>query len=84
MKTLEYACNSKANASAFLTRYFCQLRFFFFFPFIRISAIYPDPLIAVRKKETLVSVNLYRHVCPLKLHTGRISVTITVYDLLIS
>lgn len=84
MKTVEYACNSKANAAAVPTRYFYQLRFFFFSPFIRISAIYPDPLLAVVKKETVISVDSYRQVCPLKLKTGRIRVTITVYDLLIS
>lgn len=85
MKTLEYACDSKANAAAFPTRYFYQLRFFLVSPpFIRISAIYPDPFLAVVKKETVVSVDSYRHVCPLKRKTGRTSVTITVYDLLIS
>lgn len=57
---------------------------FFFFPFIRISAIYPDPLLAVVNKERVISVDSYRHVCPPKLKTGRIHVTITVYDLLIS
>lgn len=69
----------------FLLATFTSSDFFLFSPpFIRISAIYPDPLLAVVKKETVVSVDSYRHVCPLKRKTGRTSVTITVYDLLIS
>lgn len=53
MKSVEYTCSTKANADMFSTHIF-QLVVFLCVcarTFIRISAIYPDPLLTVVKKE---------------------------------